>query len=239
MANKFSATKTTEKTFAIQLRKVAKIVGGIIDNHVVGNSVDNVSLNKALISYSKLLIPWANNLSEKTIQSISKRNEKAFMSTSQKISRRLLDIFTGPGVGEVARKLQNEQVALITSLPIEAAQKAQEISRDAVITGTRADVTAKKILDLGEITESRATLIARTETAKANTALTVARATAAGSKSFIWRTAGDADVRESHRVLDGKIFEYADPPFVSPEEGSHLPGDIWNCRCYAEPIFTD
>lgn len=225
--------------FAIQLRKVARIVGGIIDSHVIGNQVDQKSLDRALRYYSEILTPWAENLTDKVITSISKNNERAFTQSAKNISRKLLDLITGPGVGAVARQLQNEQVALIKSLPLEAAEKAQEISRNALITGTRADVSAKKIMDLGDITVNRATLIARTETAKANTALTVARATEVGSKSFIWRTAGDADVRESHKVLDGKIFQYDDPPFVSVEEGSHLPGDIWNCRCYAEPIFID
>ena len=237
--SKFSMTKTSEKIFAIQLRKVGGVVKGIIDSHVDGDQVDEKGLNRALWHYSRTLKPWAENVSEKMIQSVSKNNERAFVSNSKKISRELLNIFNGPGVGEVAKQLQNEQVALITSLPIEAAQKAQIISRDAVIGGMRAEESAKKIMELGDITINRATLIARTETAKANTALTVARATAVGSKSYIWRTVGDADVRESHKVLDGKIFEYDKPPFVSVEEGYHLPGDIWNCRCYAEPIFTD
>jgi SPP1 gp7 family putative phage head morphogenesis protein len=237
---KFSATKSVEKTFAIQLRKVARVIQGIIDSHVVeGKFIDQKNLDKALRYYSELLTPWANSITKKVITSISKNNERAFMENSKKISRSLFDIFTGPGVGEVAKQLQNEQVALIKSLPIEAAEKAQVISRNAVINGTRAETSAKKILELGDITTSRATLIARTETAKANTALTVARATAIGSTSFIWRTADDAAVRASHKALANKIFEYDKPPFVSPEEGAHLPGDIWNCRCYAEPIFID
>jgi SPP1 gp7 family putative phage head morphogenesis protein len=237
--SKFSATKTSEKFFATQLRKVARVVKGIIDSHVLGNKIDESKLKKALFSYAEVLLPWAEKLSEKVIRSISNNNERAFTENSKKISRGLLDIFTGPGVGAVAKKLHEDQVSLITSLPLEAAEKAQIISRNSAINGVRAEISAKKILELGDITINRATLIARTETAKANTALTVARAEAIGSKSFIWRTVGDADVRESHKALDGKVFEYANPPFVSIEEGAHLPGDIWNCRCYAEPIFPD
>jgi SPP1 gp7 family putative phage head morphogenesis protein len=237
--SKFSASKTDEKKFAIQLKKVARVVKGIIDSHALGDTIDQSKLKKALVSYSEVLSPWAERLSEKMIEAISKKNQRAFTENSKKMSRGLLDIFTGPGVGAVAKKLHEDQVSLIKSLPLEAAEKAQVIARDAVIRGIRVESSAKKILELGNMTINRATLIARTETAKVNSALTVARAEAIGSKSFIWRTVGDADVRESHKALDGKVFEYANPPFVSIEEGAHLPGDIWNCRCYAEPIFPD
>jgi len=237
--SKFGPQKTTEKLFSIQLRKVARIVKGIIDSHIIGGKVDERRLTNALLSYSEILEPWAVDLSERMIRSISTSNEKAFMANSGTLTRSLFDIFTGPGVGEVAKKLHQDQVELITSLPLEAAQKAQEIAQNSMINGIRAETSAKKILELGDITINRATLIARTETAKTNTALTVARATSLGSKSFFWRTAGDADVRAAHKALDNKIFEYDNPPFVSVEEGHHLPGDIWNCRCYAEPIFLD
>lgn len=47
---------------------------------------------------------------------------------------------------------------------------------------------------------------------------------------YIWRTAGDARVRDSHAVREGGIFVWGQPP-----EGGH-PGDDYNCRCWAELI---
>lgn len=43
---------------------------------------------------------------------------------------------------------------------------------------------------------------------------------------YIWRTMSDGRVRDSHRERDGKIFSINDSP---------LPGEEFNCRCWAEP----
>jgi SPP1 gp7 family putative phage head morphogenesis protein len=104
--------------------------------------------------------------------------------------------------------------------------------------GKRADEVAAELARSGEVTEGRATLIARTEIAKANSALTQARAEYVGASHYIWRTAEDGDVRESHAAMNGKIFRFDDPPYVEGE-GNHGPGEFPNCRCFAEPIIPE
>ena len=47
---------------------------------------------------------------------------------------------------------------------------------------------------------------------------------------YIWRTEGDGEVRMSHQLRDGKVFEWDNPP-----EGGH-PGEDYGCRCVAEDI---
>jgi SPP1 gp7 family putative phage head morphogenesis protein len=141
-------------------------------------------------------------------------------------------------VGDVMKLIQRRQVELIKSLPIEAGLRAQKLSQEAVMGGKRADEVAAELMKSGEVTESRATLIARTEIAKANAALTQARAGYVGATHYIWRTAEDGDVRESHAVMEGKIFRFDDPPYVEGE-GNHGPGEFPNCRCFAEPIIPE
>lgn len=46
---------------------------------------------------------------------------------------------------------------------------------------------------------------------------------------YVWRTRGDAKVRQSHRVNDGRRFDWSDPP-----DTGH-PGTRINCRCEAVP----
>lgn len=46
---------------------------------------------------------------------------------------------------------------------------------------------------------------------------------------YVWRTRRDAKVRQSHRVNDGRRFDWSDPP-----ETGH-PGTQFNCRCEAIP----
>jgi uncharacterized protein with gpF-like domain len=49
---------------------------------------------------------------------------------------------------------------------------------------------------------------------------------------------GDADVRESHAEVDGEVFNWNNPPTLSDGETTH-PGEIYNCRCYAEPVLPE
>jgi len=86
---------------------------------------------------------------------------------------------------------------------------------------------------------NRATLIARTETARTASVLVQARAQHVGAESYVWKTAGDWKVRPSHRKLNGTVHRWDDPPLSDlPDYHSH-PGQIFNCRCVALPIIPE
>lgn len=236
---KFSATAAAERKLAIELRKVARIVGGIVASHLDGEKIrDKKALGEALTRYSEALGPWAEVVVGKILDNVSNNNRRAWEGLSKAIGRELKATMAESAVGAVARQLQREQVDLIKSLPLEAGLRAQKIAQEAMMGSKRADVAAEELARTTEVTESRATLIARTEIAKANATLTSARAQYVGATHYIWRTAEDADVRESHAEMDGKIFRFDDPPYVEGE-GNHGPGEIYNCRCFAEPIIGE
>lgn len=196
------------------------------------------SLRQALGRYSDLLTPWAAAVSGRVISEIDQQNATAWQRHSRDMGHALRREIANTQTGAAMRQLQAEQVALIKSLPIEAGERVQRLATQGLYTGSRASELAKQIGRTGEVTASRATLIARTETTRASTTLTQVRADAVGATMFIWRTAEDADVRPSHRKLNGRPFRWDDPPECDP--GQHaLPGCIWNCRCYAEPIIPD
>ena len=83
---------------------------------------------------------------------------------------------------------------------------------------------------------------ARTEVSKAQSALIRTRAEILNIQWYIWRTSQDERVRNSHKDMEGVLVSWKDPP--SPEQlskskyqyGKYHAGDIFNCRCYAEPI---
>ena len=93
------------------------------------------------------------------------------------------------------------------------------------------------------VARSRARLIARTETSKATTALTRARAEELDLQWYLWRTSEDQRVRLAHRRMSNVIFNWESPP--APEKlvgekstaGHYHAGNIWNCRCYPEPLL--
>lgn len=233
----FSATKSSERKLAADLRKVAKIVGGIVGAFTSGPTIrDPSKLAEALAAYSNALGPWAEGVTARIMRSVAGNNERAWAQTSAVIGKELRGNVAQSVVGAVARQLQQEQVSLIKSLPIDAGLRAQKLSQEAMMGGKRADEVAAELARTEQVTASRATLIARTEIAKANATLTMARAQLVGATHYFWRTAEDGDVRESHAAMDGKIFRFDDPPYVEGE-GNHGPGEFPNCRCYAEPII--
>lgn len=151
--------------------------------------------------------------------------------------------------GFISLVRQNSKTIL--SLPLNVAEEITQRASERFIEGVRSDVLLKEIKAAAPgIAISKAQLIARTETAKAQAAVTQIRSEQLGIDWFVWRTSEDQRVRTSHDGMDGVLCRYSDLP--APEQlfptrnkdgsttPSHLghygPGDCPNCRCYAEPV---
>lgn len=69
--------------------------------------------------------------------------------------------------------------------------------------------------------------------------------TDAGCSKYYWKTARDSRVRPCHRALDGRIFEWWNPPAMWRETKHGIvytgmrcnPGEDYGCRCVAIPVF--
>jgi len=251
LKGKFNPSKAAEAEFSRSLRKVARTSGAIVDAHVDGVKIADVkAMEKALKNYSELIGPWAARQSAKLIEQVERSNKRAYKNKSKTIGKLLQENVAESEVGDVAVQLMNEQVALIKSIPVEAGLRAQNIAYEAVLSGTRAEVNQDTIAELQkqlglttEVAESRAKLIAITETARANASINQARAMKVGSSKYRWHNSGDGAVRHSHRIyrgkpMQGQIFSWDDPPTLSDGMKGH-PGTFPRCRCFAEPIFDD
>lgn len=191
-----------------------------------------------LEKYAQALEPWAVQTASRMLAGVNQRDEGAWAELTRELSLGLRrEVRTAP-TGELMRKLLAEQVTLIKSLPLEAAQRVHELTLKGLEDSTRASEIAKEIARSGEVTMGRATLIARTEVARTASTLTQARALHVGSVEYIWRTAGDSDVRESHRKMAGKVVRWDTPPTLSDGTVTHA-GQIYNCRCWPEPILPE
>ncbi|MCU6184402.1 phage head morphogenesis protein [Citrobacter cronae] len=163
-------------------------------------------------------------------------------SVSQEISEGLRDVVGNTPVGFVAQDIVSRQVQLIKSLPLEAADRVRDIqarAMEAVINGERPDALYRMIMESGDVAESRAKMIARTEIGRATTALTQARAESIGSEGYWWRIEG-AGTRDSHRrmvnVVDpvyGRGFVRWDSPPTLDGMTGHA-GCLPNCKCWPE-----
>jgi SPP1 gp7 family putative phage head morphogenesis protein len=232
---KITPSKASEKRYASDLRKIAKASSMLIMSHVDDWRFDSSALI-LLAKYAESLTPWASKTAEKMLRDTNSNSDRFFTAQMKSIGKEYNRQLAESVAGAKAKQLQNEQVELIKSIPIKAGMRAQELSQKAASGGRRADEVAKELLRTNEITEARAMLIARTEVAKANATFNQARAQAVGSESYVWRTAEDSDVRDTHAELNGKVFRWDNPPCIEGE-GCHHPSEIWNCRCYAEPII--
>lgn len=159
------------------------------------------------------------------------------------IYKALMEEMKGP-LGVSMREQIRRNAEYISQVPSDIAREMTKHTMTKSMAGLRSSDIAKDLLELyPDMTQVKANLIARTETAKTATALTRSRSEMLGLPWYEWRTSEDQRVRTSHRHMDRVLVTWSDPP--SPEElvkekdiGTYHAGCIWNCRCFASPLLS-
>ena len=148
-------------------------------------------------------------------------------------------------VGSTFKEIISNNSKLIKSVPEDMCEYVSKYVAKESMKGKRASEIAEELQEkFPDLNKNRATLIAKTETSKASTALTEARSKDIGSDWYVWKTSQDGNrVRSSHRKMEGAIINWNNPP--SPESlrgvksyGEYHAGNTFNCRCYPAPIIT-
>lgn len=230
--------RRAETQLAVRLRKITHHIGVMVSNFpdAATDPLANDRLTGLLDLYGQILVPWAAKEGERIVAEVARRDERAWMANSREMAQLVRQEINGPGVGAVLRQQSAACADLITSLPTQAAQRIRDITLEARASGTRPKDLEAGILASGDVSASRARLIARTEVARTASLLTQTRAESIGCTHYIWRTVKDGDVRKSHRQMEGVVCAWADPPKLSDGTTTHA-GQIYNCRCFPEPIF--
>lgn len=241
--SKFSPASAIELEYFSKLKKIAKNSAAIVYRHVDGFEVkDAGGMGKAASAYSKSLTAVAASIAGSFVARSLKANLKAWRESGvtraeikkSGVGRLGID---SPRVEQIVEKLMADNVELIKSIPIEAAARAQALALESVSTGRRPEEVAKMLEATEGVAINRANLIARDQAAKAAAGFTQERAKDIGATHYVWRTAGDEVVRESHAEMDGQVCEFDNPPTLSDGDTVN-PGEAVACRCYAEPILT-
>lgn len=225
------------------------------------NSVRNLSKQKntladlvaslnALVSSPEWL-KLSKSAALQMVSSVVAQNTKTWREAARKSQRGLVIhqvLKQEFGQNKVFQQMVSANAELISSLPADIAQRVTKHASTNTLAGLRPDALMSEIRKAApELTETRVRLIARTETAKTQAAVTEVRAKQAGLNWYVWRTCQDARVRSSHDHMEDVICAYSSPPSpelldpdTPPEEKKkpkyYGPGDIYNCRCYAEPV---
>ncbi len=232
----FAKVRLADRYYGTQLRKIAKTVGDLVGAFHPEDPAQLAEMRALLGKYSDLIRPWSRAVAKRMLADVSRRDARAWALHARTMGQELQREIEAAPVGDVFRQLLDDQVHLITSLPTEAGRRVHELVAGNLYTGARARTVAEEVMRTGEVTLSRATLIARTETARAASTLTQVRATAIGSEGYVWRTARDKNVRLSHRKMEGKFIRWDDPPEVDPGYRYHA-GMFPNCRCVPDPVL--
>lgn len=197
----------------------------------------SVLISESLRKYalSPQFATWAKNVARKMVESADTADRQTWRKAARTLGKSIERELQEGDISARYNELMEEQVTLITSLPIDAAEKVHQMVTKGIAEGQRPEKIYDDVNRLGEITRNRARLIARTETSRAQANLTQARAEAIGSPGYIWRTVGDSAVRSDHDELNGKFFTWDDPPVADKRTGERAhPGTIYNCRCTAD-----
>ena len=232
------AARAAEKRYTRQLERIARQIGEFA--RAAASSPTPARLSRvasALRSYREALAPWAQTAGERMLAEVSASNLREWRGRTELMGRSIREEIESAPTGEVMRLGLQRQVDLITSLPIRAAERVQQLATAALSNSERPAAIVERIMEQGDVTAAQARTIARTEVGRAQTELDRARAESIGSEGYIWRTAQDVDVRDSHRKMNGKFVRWDSPPTLDGMVG-HA-GQLPNCRCYAEPVIPE
>jgi SPP1 gp7 family putative phage head morphogenesis protein len=161
-----------------------------------------------------------------------------------------------PWLDEVINAWKEENFRLIRKLSTEYITEVNRIVSSGVMDGKTWDAIMRDIRKKDKnLTRSRARLLARDQVGKLNGRLTKRRQQEIGVNWYIWRTAQDERVRDSHRVLNNKICKWDDDTVYadSIEDAKNgnwkqrssikayigMPQQDIQCRCVSLPVMND
>jgi uncharacterized protein with gpF-like domain len=244
----WDAKRNIERQYKTALSKLTKFISDLL-----GGLDSLVEAQNALETFSQSpqLDDWAHAIAKTmvthTLSETSRTWRQAAAEAGQgnKMYQNLNAKLTNEqdAVSQRYWELISDNVKYIKSVPKDAAEKITKAAAKYSIEGGRSleDNVEFKEFTKG-LTASHVELIATTEVSKAHSALIQARAEDTGHDWCIWHTSEDQRVRKSHKKMDNVLFRYSDKP--APEElvgkksdGHYGPGEIFRCRCYAQPII--
>lgn len=136
-------------------------------------------------------------------------------------------------IGAAMKTAVANNVALIKSIPEEYLGKVSAKVQSYFAAGKRWESLAEEIERLGDVTYTRARIIARDQASKLNAAFNEVRQTSVGIEEYDWSGVRDQRERKSHLAMEGTRQRWDSPPLV---DGEHVhPGEAVLCRCGAIP----
>src|SRR5271166_1747974 len=211
----WNSARRAEIQYGIQLRTIARHCGDIVRMFPMEDPQGAMDAASALRRYADTLSPWAEASARRMVLDIAARTDVTWRKLADEMGRNFRDLFAGESDLTISSRywqLMADQVTLIRSIPLDGAERIHKLVTEGVVEGVRFTSIASEIQRTYAVSRSKANLIARTETGRVISNLTQARAESAGSPGYVWRTVRDADVRHSHRMMEGQFVRWDSPP---------------------------
>lgn len=248
--------------YNVELKKIVRSINADIKKHIMplvkqlapdyaadadivvtDNWVDLLSAALSYVRYKwtspqfkQLANSLATNFIKTANQSNRQRNERDFGINIYSDSQTLTDYMQASVV---------DNVRLITSIPEQYLTQVDSIVMTNIRAGGRPSAIAKSLQQQLGVTERRAKMIARDQTAKVNGDLNRMRQQSAGFPYFEWIDSNDERVRDRHQYLTDHVTAYGkgvyrwDNPPLSDKGIPIIPGSDYQCRCIARPVSQD
>lgn len=165
-----------------------------------------------------------------------------------------LDLHGDLTLGPFVRKFVRQNVELVRGMAFEQLAVLESTVKESIAAQVDVRELAGVVKQRLGVTQTRANLIARDQTLKANSELSQIRMQSLGITEYVWVTSRDERVRGkpggewpeppggggNHHRLDGQRFSWGGPPVVDTRTGRRAhPGQDFQCRCTASPVIPD
>jgi SPP1 gp7 family putative phage head morphogenesis protein len=206
---------------------------GAMDGGLVGDA-GPVDVSKKIAALAKRfggLRETANKLADLAARRAAYHTDQQLAAEIKKSVRiDITPVLKRKSIERVMKKATKDNIDLITSIPEQYFGKVREALVENFSSGQRWETLVDKLVHVGDVTESRAKVIARDQTSKMNSSFNQTRQESLGIEEYEWQTSGDERVRDTHAANNGKTFRWDNPP----SETGH-PGEDILCRCTAIP----
>jgi SPP1 gp7 family putative phage head morphogenesis protein len=244
-------------SYYVELRKMIAAISKDINSHIMAQ-VRNlepeytrdsdvfdgwVDLLVAAMKYTR------NKWSDPQFKLYSDKVARKFITASNTSNRRKSERDFGINIYADNQQLNDylqasiaDNVNLITSIPDQYLTQVESIVLTNVRAGRLPSSIAKLLRNQYDITDRRAKMIARDQTAKVNGDLNRLRQTSAGFKYFQWMDSDDERVRDRHAYLAEHVTTYGkgiyrwDSPPLSDKGVPIIPGSDYQCFTGDSPL---
>lgn len=243
-----ASRRITENRYRRALSRVMgdirRAVRGLTDPDAIVRAVEAYANSKAFDDLVSLSVERMIT-AQKVAMRATWREAAAASTQGRKIYELMRKELLGTMTGARMDAIVTQNSSLIKTVPGDVARRLSSFAKEMALKGNRPEETAKRMQAvLPHLTNVQIARIARTETAKAQSALLEARCAEIGVTMYQWYTCKDGSVRRSHALMQGVYCLWSDPPdpeaLAGEKSSGHAyhPGGIYNCRCIALPVVA-